>query len=551
MLRNTLNTFITATFIMLLGVSSTAQAIVPMGDLMGSTSVTFTGQAEATTYPSAIRVDLVPAESTIREHGGLGDREVEGNKVTVTYTITSEANGPDKYTLAAPYDSNAEGNENAGDLTTEILGAEGQDSASVDLGATAATGPADPDGTTITVPSDGGDGTVVNGISVGDKVVIGQDYATPYDVISVADDGNTATIELNDVPAGIELGTQIAEQKTFKVVVSGKALLNPAEQVKFALKVTGMSADGNQIGTASLAHTIEGAPDMPTFEKYARNLTDPNGNPAAANVESTEFNSGGGLFSYYKTGVSAKDTHEVEILIVLNAGNQGPQTDIVLTETLSPFVQYVPGSSRLDGDVFTEEFEEAALIIDSNHLKIPGGENIPELNIDNKSSAKVTYKVKVMGGVGGDIGLKTIEQIEAECNGDNPGLFSIETCKGQPWVAANGIDVAKNPVCWDTKYDDWQEDGENPWVVGTAAEYNNGAYDCRTKCADESGESFGHCAADGWWLDDTAKSTTCEMLGEVWRKRYDQDITCYRTGRCSLSFVYWIPNLNNVGGACN
>ena len=90
MLRNTLNTFITATFIMLLGVSSTAQAIVPMGDLMGSTSVTFTGQAEATTYPSAIRVDLVPAESTIREHGGLGDREVEGNKVTVTYTITSD-----------------------------------------------------------------------------------------------------------------------------------------------------------------------------------------------------------------------------------------------------------------------------------------------------------------------------------------------------------------------------------------------------------------------------------------------------------------------------
>ena len=43
MKRNTLNTFITATLIMLLGVSSSAQAIVPMGNLMGSTSVTFTG----------------------------------------------------------------------------------------------------------------------------------------------------------------------------------------------------------------------------------------------------------------------------------------------------------------------------------------------------------------------------------------------------------------------------------------------------------------------------------------------------------------------------
>jgi hypothetical protein len=113
------------------------------------------------------------------------------------------------------------------------------------------------------------------------------------------------------------------------------------------------------------------------------------------------------------------------------------------------------------------------------------------------------------GGDGGDIGLKTAEEIELACNGDNPGLFSIETCEGQPWVAANGIDVAKNPVCW-SKEVKWGS-GENPWVVGTAAEYNNEGYDCRTKCAGKSGESMSHCAADGWWNNETAINIKCSF----------------------------------------
>ena len=45
---------------MLLGVSSTAQAIVPMGDLMGTTSVTW-GEETASEIQTSIQSILVPA----------------------------------------------------------------------------------------------------------------------------------------------------------------------------------------------------------------------------------------------------------------------------------------------------------------------------------------------------------------------------------------------------------------------------------------------------------------------------------------------------------
>ena len=89
MKRNTLNTFITATLIMLMGVSSSAsaQTIVPMGNLMGNTSVTV-GGVEVTTYSSALRVDLVPAAPRIKQvtTDAIADSElgVEGLKIIYT-----------------------------------------------------------------------------------------------------------------------------------------------------------------------------------------------------------------------------------------------------------------------------------------------------------------------------------------------------------------------------------------------------------------------------------------------------------------------------------
>jgi len=416
MLRNTLNTFITATLIMLLGVSSSAsaQTIVPAGNLMGTTSVTFEGQKKPAGYSSALKIALVPTAPTIQEVSRVpSDDHLPGKPVTVTYRITSEANGPDDYALATDYDGGAAAAADAGladPPTTSIIpnkDAEGKPTCGegpCNLGATAATGPPPPDGTTITVPSDGVEGDAVNGISAGAIVVINQDYGNPYTVLSVADDGNTADIGLSSVPEGIVLGTRIAEQKTFQVVVSDVALLDPAASGAVSLAVTGTSADGTQTGQAPLAFTVTGTPIEPSYERYVRNLNNDR-NPEAPGLDTKDpnffqFDSSDGLNWYFKEAVSAKEGDKAEILIVMNAGNLADQTNITLNETLSPFVDYVSDSSKVDGKKLEDELDGTSPILNADGWTVTdGGEEEPEnLIIAAHGSAHLTYQVKVIGG---------------------------------------------------------------------------------------------------------------------------------------------------------
>ena len=102
MLRNTLNTFITATLIMLLGVSSTAQAIVPAGSKIKSTSTLDLGDGEIERSVT-VTVNLQRNQPVIALKEGTEDepnpslnRWISGSteSLTYTYTITTTANGP-------------------------------------------------------------------------------------------------------------------------------------------------------------------------------------------------------------------------------------------------------------------------------------------------------------------------------------------------------------------------------------------------------------------------------------------------------------------------
>jgi len=120
-----------------------------------------------------------------------------------------------------------------------------------------------------------------------------------------------------------------------------------------------------------------------------------------------------------------------------------------------------------------------------------------------------SHQVQVIGGEGkgvvGSDGWLTGGPSNT-CLHDAEGLWKPNSgmnatkCKGVKWNAANGENVETNPVCWDTeKYgSSWLEDGNNPWVVGTAAGFNNEAYDCRTKCSGKGGGSLKYCASEGW-----------------------------------------------------
>jgi len=457
------NTFISATLIMLLGVSSTAQAIVPAGNLMGTTSVTFTG-VEETKHSSTLTIALDPAKPAIEE---ITDEQID-NSVTVTYTITSRANGPDDYTLAVPPTTQLVGIDSeavvGAALTTNILDAGDRlITWPINLGATAAISN---DGPTVTVPYDGAEDGVINGIHPKAIVVINN---KPYEVIDLTDTAKTSTLTLNQDPGVLlSLGTPIAEREKFKVVVSGDALLNPAENVTFTLNV--IAGNATQPDNADLTHTvtltydIDGVEILPSSERYARNLTDPTSNPTDTEVESTEYDSGGDSQWFFKTGVSAKQGDEVEILIVMNAGNQKDQTDIILKETLSPFVKFVSGSYTINNTPLTAEMNafisrrsENARWLKSWHVTDPDGAT--PLTIPKNGKATITYKVKVIGGVGdkskdsgneqaGRLGNKYRGIWEGgKTDGWEPSLAVYLSKPGTPWRDGSTILVGDS-ACW-------------------------------------------------------------------------------------------------------
>ena len=535
MLRNTLNTFMTATLIMLLGVSSSAKAVLPAGNLMGTTSVTW-GEETTSEIQTSIQSILVPAPPILLgplDLPSISEARLVGDDA-LQYTITSNANGVDTYTLTLTREID--------DVQGGAFGFSGKFSgkeAEMTLGATAAMEAAPTGATKIKVPSDGVSDEEVNGITNGDTVSINND---PYTVGVVVDDGNTATIPLTTdgglgLISPVAFGDRIAQQETFAVSLDPVGTITDDEGTgTVTITVTATSkSPGVPEATDDVVLTLQ-TPVGPSVEKYVRNTTSDDRNPPdnlewvgegfaykyPPDSETFYFRSqlNDGLTRNDEALVKAEEDDNLEYLIVLKAGNQKDQTGIILNETLSPFTTYLPGYAKINNEEAKLE-EEQFPVDQTERASLTDNEGEP-LIIAKNTSAYLTFQVTVggeetvPGGDEGDIGLKTIEQIEAECNGDNPGLFSIETCKGQPWDARNGTTLEKNPVCWDTNKfgDGWQVGGNNPWVVGTATQYNNEAYDCRTKCADKSGESFGHCAADGWWQNDAAESTMCVWQGQ-------------------------------------
>ena len=400
MLRNTLNTFITATLIMLLGVSSSASAqeedeaplrqmhlMVPAGDLMSNTSVTFGDQTLEDKW-ALVYVPLAPSapEITLSEGDESGDWIIEVTTSRVyTYAVTSTANGLDTYSLAAVYNEPDSKNIASSPTVTPNT------PISLDLGATAAISR---NGKVITVPydKDGGEGEgSVNGIKALDTVVIG---GTTYPVTSVsnkADELSKITLGGDDPAPSIALGTRIAERGKFEVTVSGVALAEEDEGAGTAdFTITATSSEDHK-ATQPLSFAVL-VPVEPSFEKYVRNVTTPV-EIEAGEGETTDHEDS----TFYSQGVSAEEGNVLEYLIVLNAGNQGEHTKIILNEALSPFVEYLSGSAKVLGVEIADNEDGTSPILK------PGGWTVKHytnnsLILPPDGSATITYQVTVMGG---------------------------------------------------------------------------------------------------------------------------------------------------------
>ena len=469
MKRNTLNTFISATLIMLLGVSSSAKAVVPAGNLMGTTSVTWGGET-ASEIQTSIQSILVPAAPILSEPDNQTRIPADKSIVTLEYTITSNANGKDTYSLSSA----------AAPEGVEATGSTAPSPASVTLGATAAMEAADAGEDAIKVPSDGVIDDAVNGITNGDTVFINKNE---YTVGAVVDDGNTATITLTSgLQAPLAFGDRIAEQQTFEVTLDNVGTITEdAETGTVTITVTATSTSpGAPAADDDVVLTLL-TPVGPSVEKYVRNLTDPDSNPTdpgeIGDEAKIDYDSGTGSNSYFKESVSVKENDTLEYLIVLKAGNQGEQSNITLNESLPPFASYLPASAKINNESIEDNDDGTSPAL-SGDWTVASAEG--PLTIDTNGLAYITYQVTVIGEQptvpGGDGGEPEIAATYKGCQPQyaNPVEFCVpdgtrwadvvgeatNTIHAQHSCAAFGDCFRQYTACWEG------EDADGRWVVG-------------------------------------------------------------------------------------
>lgn len=173
-------------------------------------------QTPVDSLPVNVTVTLVPSAVTLSSPANQAI--AQGTSATLTYTITSTANGFDTYNLSSTATAS---NDSAVTPTFP---------ANITLGGTTLAAAANAGDTAITVPYDGIPGSTVNGLSAGSVVVVG---ANAYTVATVTKNSaaNTVTIALSAAIAGAAqpIGAVVGERKTFtETVASGTVTTGPS-----------------------------------------------------------------------------------------------------------------------------------------------------------------------------------------------------------------------------------------------------------------------------------------------------------------------------------
>jgi len=199
-----------------------------------------------------VTVQLVASIPDVAFVSSSPDPVAQGGTATVTYTLTSTANGLDNYTLASSSTTNS-GVSAPGSVTAN--GTPLAVGASMILGVV--------DATTITVSGI----STNNGLATGDTVIIG---GTPF-TITVTDDAvsNTSQLALSGAH-GASVGTPVYEQETFTVTVVAGSLLVPTVAGSHTLTTTATSAAGTGSDATGLVNV---APATLTLVKSVDDTT--------------------------------------------------------------------------------------------------------------------------------------------------------------------------------------------------------------------------------------------------------------------------------------
>lgn len=284
----------------------------------------------------SISVNLVASAPLLTSPADI-DPTTEDTGVNLVYTITSTANGPDTYNFSSA-DTRANMDADATfSAPTVLLGA-----TTVASGITAAD-------TVITVPFDGTDDGVVNGLAVGDIIVIDPTGTAEVAEIDSIDEStgaasNTVTITLTaGTTNAFTYGTTIGERDDVTVVVTTDTITSGTSGTHSVLSTATSDADGAVFTTQTTATVVTVRRPVLTVTKYVRNVTTVAFNPLVADITVDGVD-------YYASGVSGNPTDTMQYLIVIDnsAAGAGTANNIVVSDPIPQFTTFVPGSIRLD-----------------------------------------------------------------------------------------------------------------------------------------------------------------------------------------------------------
>jgi hypothetical protein len=269
----------------------------------------------AVTASATVTVSLVPATPTL--NAPADQNTTLASAANYSYTITSNANGPDTYNLTIPSKVNS-ANITASTATPSAT--------PISLGATTIFTPVTigAAGTTaIVVPSDTVSNASVNGITAGATVVInGQTYT----VASIVDNASgTSTITVNgngSASAALTYGTVIGEQKTFTLAVT-PTTMNPTT-VNETVTTTLSARDSGNVAVAATDVTVTTVP--------AANLTVTKEVSTNGTAWATTAAAPPGTLLYYR--------------ITVHNGGAGNATSVVITDPLTSYTTYSAGTAK-------------------------------------------------------------------------------------------------------------------------------------------------------------------------------------------------------------
>jgi uncharacterized repeat protein (TIGR01451 family) len=285
-----------------------------------------TAQDDVSAYVD-VTVDLLAATPTL---SAPVDQSIDASgTATYAYSLTTNANGPDEYTLSVDSvvgSSGISGATATWSSTTLTLGA----STLAEDTTIAASGT-----TVLTVPSDDTDDSAVNSLVAGDTVVIND---LVYTVSAVDDTNNnnpgtsTITVNGNGTAAVVTNGDLISERVSVNLIVSpGTVVSDTDENILVEVIVT----DGETTDTEDSTTTTVIVATLSVTKEVSVN---------------------GGSFT--SSPIAAPGATLTYRITVTNSGSASA-TSVVITDPLPMFTTYVENSAKFS-DVLATAYASAA-----------------------------------------------------------------------------------------------------------------------------------------------------------------------------------------------